>query len=447
MTIPPEAAEKFNMLSRGDRVLVALSGGADSMCLLHCLLSSADKLGITVCAAHFNHCLRGEESERDARFAREQCALLDVPFQCGSGGVKAAAEEKHLSVEEAAREMRYAFLEEAAEKLCCNKIATAHNADDNAETLLLNLTRGSGAKGLSGIPPVRGNIIRPLLMTTREEIEAYLEENAIPHVEDSSNGSDDYTRNIIRHSVMPVLRGINPGFPEAVLRTASSLREDDRLLCHMAEVFIEENLRENSVPLEELRKLPVPVTVRVFRKICGGSLGAQHCDALLKLLEGEGLGFADVPSMRVTRDSGRLYFGGETLSLGSYELPQNGEVFIPELNATVKTEVIESCDGILSSVYKFDFKYESICGNISLTSRRDGDRIRLAYRGCTKSLKELFSEKKLPRNVRNTTPVFRDREGVIAVAGFGVDHRCLAKTGDTVLRVEIIKNETTGDFS
>lgn len=445
MTIPPEAAVKFNMLSAGDKVLVALSGGADSVCLLHCLASNAEKLGISVCAAHYNHRLRGGESERDAAFALRICKELKIPFLCGSGVVAKEAEKLRMSTEECARKMRYEFLEDAAKILECNKIATAHNADDNAETILLNLTRGSGARGLSGIPPVRGNIIRPLLMTTREEIEAYLEEYGLLHVEDSSNRSDDYTRNVIRHKVMPVLKLINPAFSAAAMRASENLRQDEKCLEEMAESFMGEHLEGDSLPVCELKKLPEAVASRVFRGMCGRSLSAQHCEAIFKLLEGTELAFSDVNGMRITRDSGRLYFGTETQKLGSYELPLNGEIFVPELNAAVKTQIIENCSDVSSSVYKFDFKYSSICGNISLTPRREGDKIRLAYRGCTKSLKDLFSEKKMSRNERSMTPVFRDEKGVMAVAGFGIAERCSAEIGDTVLRAEIIKKNSTGD--
>ena len=434
------------MLSKGDRVLVALSGGADSVCLLHLLASNAEKLGISVCAAHYNHRLRGDESVRDAAFAEKLCGEMGIPFVCGSGDVAAEAEKKHLGIEEAAREMRYAFLNEAAEKLRCNKIATAHNADDNAETLLLNLTRGGGARGLSGIPPVKGNVIRPLLMNTRAEIEAYLAENGLPHVEDSSNAGDEYTRNVIRHRVMPVLKDINPAFTEAVTRATQSLREDDGLLQSMAEEFIAGNVSDGAVSVTALKALPKPILVRVFRSLCGSSLTAKHADALVQLLEGEGLAHADVHGMRVTRDSGKLYFGAEAMSLGSYELPINGELFIPELDCTVKTEIIEECDGVRNSVNNFDFKYESVCGKMFLTSRREGDRIRLAHRGCTKSLKELFSEKKLSQNERNMTPVLRDGEGVMGVFGFGMAERCLAKQGDRVIRTEIIKKDSTGEI-
>jgi tRNA(Ile)-lysidine synthase len=157
------------------------------MCLLHWLGNQKD---LHLCAAHFEHGLRGEESRRDAAFVAEYCAAHKIPCAVEHGDVAAFAREKGLGIEEAARELRYAFLERTAADWDCDRIATAHNADDNAETLLLNLVRGAGTAGLSGIPPRRGKIVRPLLGFTRREIEAYLNEHEIPHVEDSSNASD-----------------------------------------------------------------------------------------------------------------------------------------------------------------------------------------------------------------------------------------------------------------
>ncbi|MCF0137959.1 MAG: tRNA lysidine(34) synthetase TilS [Oscillospiraceae bacterium] len=443
MTIT-EAAEKYNMLSPGDRVLVALSGGADSMCLLHCLWENADKLGITVCAAHYNHGIRGSEAERDAEFAGSRCSERGIPFICGSGDVPKYAEEKRLSAEEAARELRYAFLADAAERLGCNKIATAHNAEDNAETLLLNLCRGGGARGLSGIPPVRGKIIRPLIMTGRRDIEAYLEEKGVPHVEDSTNLGDDYTRNIIRHRVMPVLTEINPAFAMAAMRTSRSLREDEDCLEKLAADFISENLRGNSLPADRLRALPGAVAVRVFRAMCPNTLTSRHAELLLGLLEGTELAYADITGMRVSRDGGRIIFGVSDTRLPERELPPVGELAIPEAELLIKTYIIENCPSIMKTVNKFDFKYSSLCGKMTVASRSEGDRFRAAGRGCTKSLKELFSEKKLTQSQRALTPVFRDGEGIIAVYGFGVAERCLPRAGDTVLRVEIIKRELSG---
>ena len=220
------------------RVLCAVSGGADSVCLLHSCLRLTHGGDTTVCAAHYNHCLRGGESDRDERFVRSLCASLGVELRVGRGDVAAYAREHGMGTEEAARELRYAFLEEAADELGCGYILTAHNADDNAETMLMALVRGSGPRGLAGIPPRRGRILRPMLGATRAEIEAYLAENGLEHVEDSTNECTDYTRNRIRKLCMPVLREINPRFAEAAARAGALLREDDAYLSSLAADFL-----------------------------------------------------------------------------------------------------------------------------------------------------------------------------------------------------------------
>ena len=189
-----ETITRYNMLQENDVVAVAVSGGADSIALLHTLHSLKHELGITVVACHVNHNLRGEESIRDAQFVEDFCSINKIPVTFYSIEVKV---DKHESVEERARKMRY----ECFDKLCNElnaKLATAHTASDNAETVFLNILRGTGTKGLCGIPPVRDNIIRPLLRCTREEIENYCKENSLSFVTDSSNLSDDYTRNKIK---------------------------------------------------------------------------------------------------------------------------------------------------------------------------------------------------------------------------------------------------------
>lgn len=216
-----DTIRRFAMLRPGERVLVALSGGADSVSLLLVL----QKLGYEVRAFHLNHCLRGAESDRDEAFCRALCAERGVPLNVGRCDIAALSQGK--AVEETARRERYRLLEQAAEG---DKIATAHTADDNLETVLFHLVRGSGAKGVSGIPPVRGAVIRPLLFAERREIEAFLRENGQDYVTDSSNLSDDYTRNRLRHSVLPVLRGINEQAAQAALRLGEQLRQDEACL-------------------------------------------------------------------------------------------------------------------------------------------------------------------------------------------------------------------------
>ncbi len=433
-----ELIEKYDMLPAGASVLCAVSGGADSMCLLHWLWSNAADMGITVCAAHYDHQLRGLESARDRTFVKDFCREHGIALEVGFGHVREYAEKNGMGIEEAARALRYEFLNSAAAKLGCTRIATAHNADDNAETVLFNLARGAGAAGLRGIPPVRDNIIRPLLGTPRSEIISYLAENGLSHVEDSSNSSDDYSRNTIRHNVMPVLRGINPAFSESVLRTSELLRADEEYFMSAAEAFILENGEDDRLPAAKILELPKPVAARVFRRMCGRALGSEHCQAIYKLLSCDGAACADIPGMRVRIDRGSLCFGGERAPAMEDREVVPGEKFpVYGAGLEISADIIQNCKEIHSSFKTFYFKYASICDNIFCTRRRDGDRIRLAGRGCTKSIKALFNESKMTQSQKDLTPVIRDGKGVIGVYGFGIAERCVPAPGDTVLRINI----------
>lgn len=436
---------KHGMLPRGTRVLCAVSGGADSMCLLHFLSSNAESLGITVAAAHFNHRLRGAEADRDQAFVEAWCKERSIACETGSADVAAYAEQNGMSTEEAARYLRYEFLEASADKLGCTAIATAHNSDDNAETMLLNLTRGAGAKGLCGIPPVRDRLIRPLLATNRAQIEAYLEKNGVAHITDSTNLTDDYTRNIIRHRIMPVLCGINPAFSASAMRTAELLREDEEFLDKLATELVSEHFENGSLPIAELKAAPKPVAARVLRKICGRSLTAGHTKALLELTQAKTTAHVDIHSMRVTADRGRLYFGQKPAVLPDTELPIGEKTVIEGSGYAVECEIMPKNSKVFKSLNTFFFNFDAVCGTIFFTSRKDGDKIRLNGRNCTKSLKDLFSEAKMTQLERSETPVLRDEKGLIAVCGFGVAERCSVKAGDTVLRITINKNDRTGD--
>ena len=311
--------------------------------------------------------------------------------------------------------------------------------------MLFNLTRGGGLKGLCGIPPKRGNIVRPLLGTTRQEIEAYNAANAIEYVSDKTNASDDYTRNVLRHHVTPVLEGINPAFFEACTRTVQLLREDEACLDDMALKAYNEHYRSGAFPADKLLELPKPVAMRVLRMICGRSLSFTHAQAVYAIASSSEYRSADVSGMRVECDVGVLYFGREYSVPESVELKLGTQQLIPGSEFAVKSEIIANYGKKNESFNILYFNYDSICGSISLTSRKPGDKIKLCGRGCTKSLKDLFSEAKLSRMERETTPVLRDEKGVIAVYGFGVAERCIARPGDKVIRVTINKTKLTGD--
>ena len=242
------AIRQYEMVQPGDTVICAVSGGADSMALLWGLWLLKEKLGITVEAAHFDHNLRGEESKRDAEFVRNFCDFHDIPLHLGSGNVVPGPK----GLEAAAREARYAFL-----RSLNGTIATAHTADDNAETVLMHLIRGSGLRGLGGVTPRSEGLIRPMLDVTRAEVEAFLSENYIRHVEDSSNGGDEFLRNRLRHHVMPLLKAENPSIAPGLSAAAQRFREDAALLDTLAAAL-------DSTDVAALREAPGPLRRRAL---------------------------------------------------------------------------------------------------------------------------------------------------------------------------------------
>lgn len=246
--------EKRDLLPREGTVLCALSGGRDSMALLHILSQLAEEGGFQVTAAHFNHRLRST-ADRDEAFVRNWCREQGIPLTCGAGNVREFARRERLSVEDAARTLRYAFLETAARDMGAARIATAHHREDNAETVLLHLLRGTGLRGLGGIPPVRGRIVRPLLETSRREIDGYVARHEIPYVEDESNRDAAYIRNRLRLEVLPLLEEISPGCGARIAAAAELLREEDGHLRREAEALVPE-ASDGAVTL------PVPVLDR-----------------------------------------------------------------------------------------------------------------------------------------------------------------------------------------
>lgn len=258
-----ETIARYDMLKKDDVVIVAVSGGADSIALLHAMYSLKQELGISVTACHVNHNLRGEESKRDEQFVRDFCSSRKIPVTFYSIDIKA---DKHESVEERARKMRY----ECFEKLCNEhdaKLATAHTASDNAETVFLNILRGTGTKGLCGIPPVRSNIIRPLIRCTREDIENYCTENRLEYVTDSTNLSDDYTRNKLRHRLIPLLQEFNPSLFEAVSRMTSAVYDDNALLERISADAKEKARTDDGYSCEKLAELERTVLCRVVSSV------------------------------------------------------------------------------------------------------------------------------------------------------------------------------------
>ncbi len=439
-------AEKFNMLPRGTKVLAAVSGGADSVCLLYMLTELSQTLGISVIAAHFNHSLRGAESDRDEAFTENVCKTLGVPFISERGDVRSYAEENGLGTEEAARILRYAFLERARLTLDADKIATAHNQDDNAETVIMNLVRGAGEAGVAGIPPVRGNIIRPLLCLTRTEIEAYLRDKKAEFVTDSSNLTDDYARNKIRHRVMPVLREINPQMSEHFLNTSLICRENEEYLCSGAAEFVEKYAPDGAAEAEKILALEHVTACRVIRLMAGKNITNVQTEAVLSLLKsGKKTGRVDLTGISAFLSQGILTFEKKISDVFcEKELIPGKTLELGDLGISISFEKTVFDDNINKSFTDYLFKTSEVYGKIIVRSRNTGDRIRLRGTACTKTLKKLYNEKHIPEHKRASVPVIADDQGVLAVYGVGCSARGAPSAGDIVYRItikEINKND------
>jgi len=411
-----QTIKRFSLLENGNHITVALSGGADSMALLYVLLSLREKLGITVAAAHLNHGIRGKEADRDEQFVKTQCEKLGVECFCEYADIPKIACELGISTELAARQVRYSFLERVAPQL----IATAHNADDNLETVIFNLTRGTALDGLCGIPPKRDRIIRPALLCTRVVIEEYCSKNKIAFVTDSTNLSDDYTRNKIRHNIIPKLYEINANVQNCVLRTTQSLREDANTLYSLAENYISENVSGQELSLENFSKLDSAVAKRVLKKftentLLGVSLESVHIESLLNVAINGGRTSLPEDYTAVVRDN-KLMFK----KMSETPLKKQFKVCFTEKN----NNFFEKEKKVNNLLLKNSLDCDKIVGKSVVRTRRAGDKIRLANRGCTKTLKDIYSECKIPAHLRETLPVIADDEGVIWIHGIGVAQRC-----------------------
>ena len=439
-------AQRKELFPAGSRVLCALSGGADSVCMTQILSEYRAVFGISfLAAAHFDHGIRGEESLRDASFVQDWCGQRSIPCVVGQGDVPAYAASHHLGLEEAGRELRYSFLERTADALSCSVIAVAHNMEDNAETILLHLARGTGSLGLGGIAPVRGRIVRPLLAVTRREIEAYLSARNLRHVEDSTNTEDAYSRNFLRHKVMPVMEEINPAFSAACLRLSGLMRQDEECLSSLAEEFIRSHSDGASLPTDALLSLPRAVSSRVVRAVASGALSEEHVSAVLTIASQPQRKEICLPGGKLISEQGRLFFHPqEAVDLPEAELIPGSTVELPDVGLRIITE-ISVYSGKVHDLFKpFSLKCDEIYGRLIISSRREGDRLRLRGRGCSKSLKKLYAEAGLTQRERKLLPVIRDEKGPLAAYGLAADERGTPRPGDRVFEITIVPINSKG---
>lgn len=432
-------AEKlsYSMFQMGDRVLVGLSGGADSVALLCLLNSIKDALSLKIYACHINHGIRGEEAKRDEDFCIFLCEKLGIELFVERISVPEIALIRKCSLETAGRDERYRILNRlAGEK--DTKIAVAHNLNDLSETVIFNLLRGSSLKGVSSLREVRGNIYRPLLKTSREDIEKYLKSIGQDYVNDSSNFHDEYTRNKIRHNIMPLLKEINSKAAEHIAFFSERVKEDNDYLENIATTVFSELYCEKGLNVK-INGYHVSIKNRVlalFLEENGVSVSAQNIDALNEL----------------------LVFGGRVNLSGNSMFKKIGDAIYREHagNNIEKTKIDsgEYCFGNIKMEFSFvdleakkdynkkiGFFYldaDKISGEMHIRSREEGDFIKLLKRP-TKTLKKLFNEEKIPSEKRVSVPVLADEKGVMAVLPYAVDERVLPN--DKTKRLLIIKTD------
>lgn len=433
-----------NMLSPGAPVLAALSGGADSVALLHVLLSLRETLQLgEIAALHVHHGLRGEEADRDEAFVRELCASWGVPLTVVHRDVARLAREQGKGVEETGRQVRYAALEEAAAKrgeLC--RIATAHTLSDNMETVLLHLCRGSGLHGLTGIPPVRGRIIRPLLHCSRQEIEAYCRENGLDFVTDSSNADIRYTRNRIRSCVVPELYTINPQLDAAMDRLIRRVTEADSLVKSLADQALQEaRAGMDRYRRSELARQPRAVKSAALyeaARLTGAGAEDWHIQRLEELLETDG--GCTLPGNIQAKSAGEfLIFSkdspSETDESAAFKLIPGRKYNICDRKfqfLLCSLEEVEKGQFVHKKYLKNALDYDKICGRLTIRNRQPGDAYHPVDRKTGKTLKKLFNEAHLSLNERQSMPVIWDEQGIVLVPGFGCDQR--VKPGDGTKR-------------
>jgi len=407
------------LLNSGDVVLCAVSGGADSICLLHVLLSLRDELNLSVYVANVNHMLRGEESDRDSNFVKSVCKAANIECYYREYDIKKIASERKIGEEECGRLCRYEFFEEIAQKLGNVKIATAHNLNDNAETILFRLIRGSSAHGLSGISYKRDNVIRPLLDVSRKEIEEYLVINGITWCEDSTNKIPVYTRNKLRLNVIPQLNEIVNNAEKRIVSAAKIISDDDRYLAELAEITLSQCFFDDFFSVNIFLSADISIKRRVAAKILSR------------------WNMKDITSDKIEdfiifskKETGKMFdINSEYYAEKSYD-----KIYLRSRKQSSRNDVVVSCEG---EYFGADFKIifekfkKSPKGNKNIAlfdadkvsfpfiirCRKDGDKINPKGMSGHKKISDVFTDSKIERCLRDSIPLVVKEDDVLYICG------------------------------
>lgn len=413
-------------------ILLALSGGADSRALLDLLVEYCKKQGASLSVAHVNHMIRGKDAERDRDFCQALAKKHSLPFYLLEADVPKLAKEHGRGLEEEARAVRYDFFAKTMRENSIPLLATAHNATDNAETVIFNLTRGSGLRGLCGIPPARefegGRIIRPLLKASKDEILAYCKEKGLEYVTDTTNEEVEYSRNRIRNNILPELAKINENVIFNISRASEFLRTDDAFLENTAREFIASQKNQYSIALDEYNSLDGALKARVAALLIGEFFDASavHVKSFIELaakaIPHSSLTFPK--GICVTVENGRVNLSDKPIQISASEFNRQisiGETELPDLGITILVKKAENTENSEEkhihpkNIYKKStttlISFDTINDGLFIRPKRDGDKILCG--GMHKKVKKLFCEKKIPLDLRAKLPVFYDSKGIV----------------------------------
>lgn len=447
--------KKYNLIEKGDNVLIGLSGGADSMALLHILLDYKEQIDFNIHIGHVNHGVRGEAARHDQNFVKDQAARLDLPFHTVDVDMVQYGLDKGITAEEAGRELRYGFFREIIRDLPQGKIAVAHNRNDQAETLLMRIMRGTGIDGLKGMEFISGDIIRPILGTSREDIEKYIEEKNIEIVTDATNFQTIYNRNKVRLELIPYIEeNFNPNIVDTLWRLSEiSAVDSDFLNTYVKSVYKELLLKEDKdscvLKLEGILKEHLSIKQRLIRNAIlhiNGSLQgiteAQISNAIELIRSGDTgkeihlsneilirINYDQVIVRKNKMEKQKDYF---------YGIPLKGLVNFPEIGYSFSVEILSKEEYIKAEKNKYTryFDLDKVCGDLSVRNRRPGDRfIPFGMKG-SKKLKDYFIDEKVSREIRDEIPIIVDKESILWVIGYRTDEKYrIRETSKNILSI------------
>ena len=412
-------------------VVLGLSGGADSMALLHMLVHWPEP-GMRVSAVHVHHGLRGDSADRDEAFVRNICNQYSVSLTVRHVDVAERASNQHITIEEAGRAVRYEIFESVRSELDADYIFTAHTASDQVETMLMRLIRGTGPDGLEGIQVIRGAIRRPLLCCDRAEIEAYCAEHDVPYVTDETNMDVQYTRNLIRHEVLPLLRQINPAVNDALLRFRYHVGLDSTYMRGLAGQAMDKARQESGYICSVINEQHFPVRRRMILSLMDRAgvpnIEESHILAAEKVICSKN-GSVSLPGHKVLAAEQGIVSIRDVNEPTSpdpmmvFALPATLFFGDEQYSLIVMDKKQADSENVHKLFSKYTIDYDTIRGSLCIRCRQEGDRIHPANRGVGKSLKKLMNELHIPAHLRDTYPLLCDDEGVLLIPGYTCDQR------------------------